>query len=147
VERGVTFFDTAGSYGPFTNKELVGEALAPVRGGVVIAIVHLVNRIAVRQGATPTRSRWRRTPSDASICARQSGRSTASKSITTLTNRSQEVQHPYAVERAVRPASHGVAVICCRSSWLGEDVWITSPPPSSLWKRGSGGGTFLGGWR
>ncbi len=31
VERGVTFFDTAESYGPFTNEELVGEALAPVR--------------------------------------------------------------------------------------------------------------------
>src|SRR5580658_1792940 len=37
VERGVTFFDTAESYGPFTNEELVGEALAPFRGRVVIA--------------------------------------------------------------------------------------------------------------
>ncbi len=37
VERGVTFFDTAQSYGPFTNEELVGEALAPVRDQVVIA--------------------------------------------------------------------------------------------------------------
>jgi aryl-alcohol dehydrogenase-like predicted oxidoreductase len=37
VERGVTFFDTAQVYGPFTNEELVGEALAPVRGQVVIA--------------------------------------------------------------------------------------------------------------
>ena len=37
VERGVTFFDTAESYGPFTNEELVGEALAPHRDGVVIA--------------------------------------------------------------------------------------------------------------
>src|SRR5690348_17173997 len=37
VERGVTFFDTAEAYGPFTNEELVGEALAPFRGGVVIA--------------------------------------------------------------------------------------------------------------
>jgi aryl-alcohol dehydrogenase-like predicted oxidoreductase len=37
VERGVTFFDTAEVYGPFTNEELVGEALAPVRQGVVIA--------------------------------------------------------------------------------------------------------------
>jgi aryl-alcohol dehydrogenase-like predicted oxidoreductase len=36
-ERGVTFFDTAEIYGPFTNEELVGEALAPVRGQVVIA--------------------------------------------------------------------------------------------------------------
>ena len=37
VERGVTFFDTAEVYGPFTNEELVGEALAPVRKQVVIA--------------------------------------------------------------------------------------------------------------
>ena len=37
VERGVTFFDTAEVYGPFTNEELVGEALAPFRDDVVIA--------------------------------------------------------------------------------------------------------------
>src|SRR5712692_1842973 len=37
VERGVTFFDTAQVYGPFTNEELVGEALSPVREQVVIA--------------------------------------------------------------------------------------------------------------
>jgi aryl-alcohol dehydrogenase-like predicted oxidoreductase len=37
VERGVTFFDTAEMYGPFTNEELVGEALAPYRDKVVIA--------------------------------------------------------------------------------------------------------------
>jgi aryl-alcohol dehydrogenase-like predicted oxidoreductase len=37
VDRGVTFFDTAEVYGPFTNEELVGEALAPFRGQVVIA--------------------------------------------------------------------------------------------------------------
>ncbi len=37
VERGVTFFDTAEVYGPFSNEELVGEALAPFRGQVVIA--------------------------------------------------------------------------------------------------------------
>jgi aryl-alcohol dehydrogenase-like predicted oxidoreductase len=37
VERGVTFFDTAEMYGPFTNEELVGEALAPFREKVVIA--------------------------------------------------------------------------------------------------------------
>jgi aryl-alcohol dehydrogenase-like predicted oxidoreductase len=37
VERGVTFFDTAEVYGPFTNEELVGEALSPVRDQVVIA--------------------------------------------------------------------------------------------------------------
>ena len=37
VERGITFFDTAEAYGPFTNEERVGEALAPFRGHVVIA--------------------------------------------------------------------------------------------------------------
>jgi aryl-alcohol dehydrogenase-like predicted oxidoreductase len=37
VERGVTFFDTAEAYGPFTNEEVVGEALAPFRDQVVIA--------------------------------------------------------------------------------------------------------------
>lgn len=37
VERGITFFDTAEVYGPFTNEELVGEALEPFRGQVVIA--------------------------------------------------------------------------------------------------------------
>src|SRR5579872_1465470 len=37
VNRGITFFDTAEVYGPFTNEELVGEALAPFRGQVVIA--------------------------------------------------------------------------------------------------------------
>jgi aryl-alcohol dehydrogenase-like predicted oxidoreductase len=37
VDRGVTFFDTAQGYGPFTNEELVGEALEPVRDRVVIA--------------------------------------------------------------------------------------------------------------
>jgi aryl-alcohol dehydrogenase-like predicted oxidoreductase len=37
VERGITFFDTAEVYGPFTNEELVGKALAPFRGRVVIA--------------------------------------------------------------------------------------------------------------
>ena len=37
VDRGVTFFDTAEAYGPFTNEELVGEALAPMRRHVVIA--------------------------------------------------------------------------------------------------------------
>src|SRR5258708_39315987 len=36
-ESGVTFFDTAEAYGPFTNEEIVGEALAPIRDKVVIA--------------------------------------------------------------------------------------------------------------
>src|ERR1700719_722989 len=37
VEKGVTFFDTAEVYGPYTNEDLVGEALSPVRDQVVIA--------------------------------------------------------------------------------------------------------------
>ena len=37
VEKGVTFFDTAEAYGPYTNKELLGEALEPFKGEVVIA--------------------------------------------------------------------------------------------------------------
>src|SRR5512139_4177140 len=37
VDRGITFFDTAEVYGPFTNEELLGEALSPFRGQVVIA--------------------------------------------------------------------------------------------------------------
>src|SRR5436190_2848141 len=37
VERGVTFFDTAEVYGPFTNEELVGEGLAPFRDHVAVA--------------------------------------------------------------------------------------------------------------
>ncbi len=37
VDRGITFFDTAEVYGPFTNEKLVGEALEPFRGQVVIA--------------------------------------------------------------------------------------------------------------
>src|SRR5512142_864009 len=37
VDLGITFFDTAESYGPFINEELVGEALAPVRDQIVIA--------------------------------------------------------------------------------------------------------------
>jgi aryl-alcohol dehydrogenase-like predicted oxidoreductase len=37
VERGVTLFDTAEAYGPFTNEELVGEALVPLRERVAIA--------------------------------------------------------------------------------------------------------------
>src|SRR5579859_1824962 len=37
VERGITFFDTAEVYGPYLNEELVGEALAPYRGKLIIA--------------------------------------------------------------------------------------------------------------
>jgi len=52
VERGITFFDTAEVYGPFTNEELVGEALAPFRGQVVIA-----TKFGFKPGPDDTR-RW-----------------------------------------------------------------------------------------
>lgn len=52
VERGVTFFDTAEVYGPLTNEELLGEALAPFRGRVVIA-----SKFGWTP-ATPGESRW-----------------------------------------------------------------------------------------
>ncbi|HEX9051231.1 MAG TPA: aldo/keto reductase [Anaeromyxobacter sp.] len=52
VERGVTFFDTAEAYGPFTNEELVGEALAPVRSRVVIA-----TKFGMKLGTTAVDSR------------------------------------------------------------------------------------------
>jgi aryl-alcohol dehydrogenase-like predicted oxidoreductase len=48
VERGVTFFDTAEVYGPFTNEEIVGEALAPFREKVVIA-TNLALRLTLRE--------------------------------------------------------------------------------------------------
>jgi aryl-alcohol dehydrogenase-like predicted oxidoreductase len=50
VEQGVTFFDTAEVYGPFTNEELVGEALAPFRGKVVIATTFGFDCDAGKQG-------------------------------------------------------------------------------------------------
>jgi hypothetical protein len=43
VDRGVTFFDTAEVYGPFTNEELVGAALAPLREQVTIALTFPYN--------------------------------------------------------------------------------------------------------
>jgi aryl-alcohol dehydrogenase-like predicted oxidoreductase len=71
ADRGVTFFDTAEAYGPFSNEELLGEALAPIRDQVVIAtkfgfdidpdtartanqpVVDLLGQIAQRHDATP----------------------------------------------------------------------------------------------
>src|SRR5437773_58451 len=55
AERGVTFFDTAEIYGPHTNEELVGEALAPVRAQVVIATKFGVGRDAGGQQAQDSR--------------------------------------------------------------------------------------------
>lgn len=59
VERGVTFFDTAEVYGPFTNEELVGEALAPFRGKIVIATKFGFDLTgpAQRPGAAPLNSK------------------------------------------------------------------------------------------
>jgi aryl-alcohol dehydrogenase-like predicted oxidoreductase len=55
VERGVTFFDTAEIYGPHTNEELVGEALAPVRTQVVIATKFGIGRDAGGQQVQDSR--------------------------------------------------------------------------------------------
>src|ERR1044071_9228566 len=52
VERGVTFFDTAEVYGPFTNENLVGEGLAPFRKQVVIATKFGFDSIPSRASAT-----------------------------------------------------------------------------------------------
>ncbi len=59
VERGITFFDTAEVYGPFTNEELVGEALAPIRKQVVIATKFGFDLSGTdpRPGAAPVSSR------------------------------------------------------------------------------------------
>ena len=69
MERGVTFFDTAEVYGPFTNEELVGEALAPFRGQVVIATKfgfkldpQLIRERRVRRAWIVGRSTSRRSP-------------------------------------------------------------------------------------
>src|SRR5689334_14717236 len=58
AERGVTFFDTAEIYGPFTNEELVGEALEPVRDRVVIATKFgfRIDPATGRQAGTDSRS-------------------------------------------------------------------------------------------
>ena len=57
VERGVTFFDTAEVYGPFTNEELVGEALAPFRNQVVIATKFGFDISPGKPGPHPVNSR------------------------------------------------------------------------------------------
>src|SRR5919199_1064680 len=59
VERGVTFFDTAEVYGPFTNEELVGEALAPFRDRVTIRRAHAVQPVTALQSEY---SLWWREP-------------------------------------------------------------------------------------
>ncbi|MGO4622860.1 aldo/keto reductase [Ensifer sp. 2YAB10] len=67
VERGVTFFDTAEVYGPFTNEEMVGEALKPVRDRVVIATKFGFNIIDGKQSGLNSRPEHIRKVCEASL--------------------------------------------------------------------------------
>src|SRR4029453_7611603 len=67
VEGGVTFFDTAEAYGPFTNKELVGEALAPMRNHVVIATKFGFTFAAGKQSGLDSRPAHIKEVADASL--------------------------------------------------------------------------------
>ena len=67
VDRGVTFFDTAEIYGPFTNEDLVGEALRPVRDQVVIATKFGFEIFNGRQSALNSRPDHIRAVADASL--------------------------------------------------------------------------------
>jgi len=67
VERGVTFFDTAEVYGPFTNEEMVGEALRPVREQVVIATKFGFNIVDGKQAGLDSRPEHIKAVADASL--------------------------------------------------------------------------------
>ena len=67
VERGVTFFDTAEVYGPFTNEEMVGEALAPFRDEVVIATKFGFNIVSGKQSGLNSRPEHIQEVCDASL--------------------------------------------------------------------------------
>jgi aryl-alcohol dehydrogenase-like predicted oxidoreductase len=67
LERGITFFDTAEIYGPFTNEELVGEALAPFRGRVAIATKFGFKIEAGKQGGLDSRPDHIRDVAEASL--------------------------------------------------------------------------------
>ncbi|SFB09114.1 Predicted oxidoreductase [Rhizobium sp. NFR07] len=67
VDRGVTFFDTAEVYGPFTNEEMVGEALKPVRDRVVIATKFGFNIIDGKQAGLNSRPEHIKTVADESL--------------------------------------------------------------------------------
>ncbi len=67
VELGVTFFDTAEVYGPYTNEELVGEALRPLRDRVVIATKFGMNIVDGRMAGTDSRPEHIRHVADASL--------------------------------------------------------------------------------
>ncbi|ACB95395.1 aldo/keto reductase [Beijerinckia indica] len=67
VERGITFFDTAEVYGPFTNEEIVGEALAPFRDQVVIATKFGFNIVDGKMAGMNSRPEHIRAVCDASL--------------------------------------------------------------------------------
>jgi aryl-alcohol dehydrogenase-like predicted oxidoreductase len=67
VARGVTFFDTAEAYGPYTNEDLVGEALAPFRGQVVIATKFGFRLVAGKQDGLDSRPAHIREVAEASL--------------------------------------------------------------------------------
>src|SRR5204862_3696508 len=67
VERGVTFFDTAEAYGPFTNEELLGEALAPMRDQVVIATKFGFTFEGAKQSGTDSRPQHIKEVAEASL--------------------------------------------------------------------------------
>ena len=67
VERGVTFFDTAEVYGPFTNEEIVGEALRPVRDQVVIATKFGFNIVDGKMAGMNSRPEQIRAVAEASL--------------------------------------------------------------------------------
>src|SRR5437764_894565 len=67
VERGITLFDTAEAYGPFTNEELLGEALAPVRDQVVIATKFGFTFEGAKQSGTDSRPQHIKEVAEASL--------------------------------------------------------------------------------
>jgi aryl-alcohol dehydrogenase-like predicted oxidoreductase len=67
AERGVTFFDTAEVYGPFTNEELVGEALAPIRAQVIIATKFGFRLVDGKQSGMDSRPEHIRQVAEASL--------------------------------------------------------------------------------
>jgi aryl-alcohol dehydrogenase-like predicted oxidoreductase len=82
-DRGITFFDTAEAYGPFTNEELVGEAVGPLRDRVVIATKFgLASRSARRQRRSRLRGSSHRNPGSCRSLARE--RSSGSKRTSAL---------------------------------------------------------------
>ena len=81
AERGVTFFDTAEVYGPFTNEEIVGEALRPIRDRVVIATKFGFNFIEGKNSGMNSRPEHIRQAVEGSLNASASRSSTSSTSI------------------------------------------------------------------